>query len=148
MNALALAIGLTLALAVAPFGLGGYETNVLMMILFFVILAVGLNLVTGYCGQFSFATGVFYGLGAYTAAIMSRDLGTSIWVHLPAGALVAGLFGLLLGIPALRLKGTSWRSSPSRSRPSCISSYRSGRPSRAARSDSRCLTQDPCGCSA
>jgi branched-chain amino acid transport system permease protein len=92
-------------LAIAPLGLGGYETNVLMMILFFVILAVGLDLVTGYCGQFSFATGAFYGIGAYTAAIMSRDLGSSVWVHLPAGAVVAGLFGLLLGIPALRLQG-------------------------------------------
>lgn len=92
-------------LAVAPFGIGGYETNVLMMVLFFVILAVGLDLVTGYCGQFSFATGAFYGIGAYTAAIMTRDFNTTIWVHLPAGAIVAGLFGLLLGIPALRLKG-------------------------------------------
>jgi branched-chain amino acid transport system permease protein len=92
-------------LAIAPFGLGGYETNVLMVILFYVMLAVGLDLVAGYCGQFSFATGAFYGLGAYTTAIMSRDLHTPIWVNLPAGAAVAGLFGLLLGIPALRLKG-------------------------------------------
>jgi branched-chain amino acid transport system permease protein len=92
-------------LALAPFGLGGYETGVLMMILFYVILAVALDLVTGYCGQFSFATGAFYGIGAYTAAIMSRDLGTSIWLHLPAGAIVAGIFGLVLGIPALRLTG-------------------------------------------
>lgn len=95
----------TVALALAPFALGGYETNVLMMMLFFVILAVGLDLVAGYCGQFSFATGAFYGLGAYTAAILNRDLGSSIWLNLPAGAVVAGLFGLLLGIPALRLKG-------------------------------------------
>lgn len=105
MRSWLLALVAIVALAIAPFGLGGYETNVLMMILFFVILAVGLDLVSGYCGQFSFATGAFYGLGAYTAAIMSRDLGTSIWVHLPAGALVAGLFGLILGMPALRLKG-------------------------------------------
>jgi branched-chain amino acid transport system permease protein len=93
------------ALAIAPLGLGGYELSVLMTILFYVILTLGLDLVTGYCGQFSFATGAFYGIGAYTAAIMSRDLGTSIWWHLPAGAVVAGLFGLLLGIPALRLTG-------------------------------------------
>ena len=92
-------------LALAPLGIGGYEISVLMMILFYVILAVGLDLVTGYCGQFSFATGAFYGIGAYTAAIMNRDLGTSIWLHLPAGAIVAGSFGLLLGIPALRLTG-------------------------------------------
>ena len=92
-------------LALAPLVIGGYEISVLMMILFYVILAVGLDLVTGYCGQFSFATGAFYGIGAYTAAIMNRDLGTSIWLHLPAGAIVAGSFGLLLGIPALRLSG-------------------------------------------
>lgn len=92
-------------LAIAPLGLGGYETNVLMMVLFYVILAVGLDLVTGYAGQFSFATGAFYGLGAYTAAILTRDMNTSLWINLPAGAIVAGLFGLLLGIPALRLKG-------------------------------------------
>lgn len=105
MTAILSSIVASILLIAAPFALGGYETNVLMMVLFFVILAVGLDLVSGYCGQFSFATGAFYGLGAYTAAIMSRDLGTSIWVHLPAGAAVAGLFGLLLGVPALRLKG-------------------------------------------
>ena len=99
------AMAVVALLAVAPLGLGGYEISVLMMVLFYVILAVGLNLVTGYCGQFSFATGAFYGIGAYTAAIMSRDFGTSIWMHLPAGAIVAGLFGLLLGVPALRVTG-------------------------------------------
>jgi branched-chain amino acid transport system permease protein len=105
MKRLLSASGIIVLLAVAPFGLGGYETNVLMVILFYIMLAVGLDLVAGYCGQFSFATGAFYGLGAYTTAIMSRDLHTSVWVNLPAGAVVAGLFGLLLGIPALRLKG-------------------------------------------
>jgi branched-chain amino acid transport system permease protein len=105
MRNISLSLAVIVLLALLPFGVGGYEVNVAMVILFYVILAVGLDLVAGYCGQFSFATGAFYGLGAYTAAIMSRDLGTSIFVNLPAGAVVAGLFGLLLGIPALRLKG-------------------------------------------
>ncbi|MCZ0733812.1 branched-chain amino acid ABC transporter permease [Phreatobacter sp. AB_2022a] len=105
MRNLALALAAIVLLALAPFGLGGYEVNVLMIILFYVILAVGLDLVSGYCGQFSFAQGAFYGIGAYTTAIMSRDLGTSFWVNLPAGIAVAGLFGLILGVPALRLKG-------------------------------------------
>jgi branched-chain amino acid transport system permease protein len=99
------ALAVVALLAIAPLGLGGYEISVLMMILFYVVLALGLDLVTGYCGQFSFATGAFYGIGAYTAAIMNRDFGTSIWLHLPAGAIIAGSFGLLLGIPALRLTG-------------------------------------------
>lgn len=93
------------ALALAPFGLGGYEVNVLMVALLYILLATGLNLVAGYCGQFSFAQGAFYGIGAYTAAIMSRDFGTGFWINLPAGILVASIFGLALGVPALRLKG-------------------------------------------
>jgi branched-chain amino acid transport system permease protein len=76
-----------------------------MVVLFYILLSVGLDLVSGYCGQFSFATGAFYGIGAYTAAIMTRDLSTPFWINLPAGAVVSGVFGLLLGVPALRLKG-------------------------------------------
>lgn len=105
MKNLATLLALVGLLAAAPLVLGGYEVNVLMVALLYVILATGLNLVAGYCGQFSFAQGAFYGIGAYTTAIMSRDLGTSFWVNLPAGMAIAGTFGLLLGIPALRLKG-------------------------------------------
>ncbi len=101
----AVALIVLVALALAPLGLDGYALNVLMVILFYVLLSVGLDLVSGYCGQFSFATGAFYGLGAYTAAIMTRDLSTPFWLNIPAGAVVSGLFGLLLGVPALRLKG-------------------------------------------
>jgi branched-chain amino acid transport system permease protein len=100
-----IAVLVVIVLALAPLGLGGYALNVLMVILFYVLLSVGLDLLSGYCGQFSFATGAFYGIGAYTAAIMTRDLSTPFWINLPAGAVVSGVFGLLLGIPALRLKG-------------------------------------------
>jgi branched-chain amino acid transport system permease protein len=100
-----IAVRAVIVLTLAPLGLGGYALNVLMVILFYVLLSVGLDLVSGYCGQFSFATGAFYGIGAYTAAIMTRDLSTPFWINLPAGAIVSGVFGLLLGIPALRLKG-------------------------------------------
>ncbi|HLR12033.1 MAG TPA: branched-chain amino acid ABC transporter permease [Burkholderiaceae bacterium] len=93
------------AAAIIPFFVGGYEVGLLLTALFYVLLATGLNLVSGYAGQFSFAQAAFYGIGAYTAAIMSRDLGTSFWINLPAGIVITGMFGLLLGIPALRLKG-------------------------------------------
>lgn len=93
-------------LAAAPFLLqGSYIVSLLLLMLIYAILATGLNLVSGFCGQFSFAQGAFFGIGAYTAGIMSRDLHTGFWVHLPAGILLTGLCGLLLGIPALRLKG-------------------------------------------
>jgi len=93
-------------LALAPVLVSGsYFVSLLILVLVYVILATGLNLVSGYCGQFSFAQGAFFGIGAYTAGIMARDLHTGFWVHLPAGIIVTGLCGLLLGIPALRLKG-------------------------------------------
>jgi branched-chain amino acid transport system permease protein len=94
-----------LALALLPLVVGGYELTVVTVMIVFIMLAVGLDVVSGYCGQISFAQGAFYGLGAYTAAILSRDFGTSILVNLPMAAIVAGGFGLLLGIPALRLNG-------------------------------------------
>ncbi|MBO9352664.1 branched-chain amino acid ABC transporter permease [Bordetella petrii] len=97
---------LVLLLAAVPFLVqGSYIVSLLLLMLVYVILTTGLNLVTGFCGQFSFAQGAFFGIGAYTAGIMSRDLHTGFWVHLPAGMIITGLCGLLLGIPALRLKG-------------------------------------------
>ena len=94
------------ALAFVPLASSsGYLLHVLIVVFLYVILAVGLDLVMGYCGQYSFAQGAFYGIGAYTAAILHRDLGLDFWQTLPLGVLSAGAFGLLLGIPSLRLSG-------------------------------------------
>ncbi|MGE0713901.1 MAG: branched-chain amino acid ABC transporter permease [Alphaproteobacteria bacterium] len=106
MRAVPIAIVCLLLLAALPFAIaGGYVLHVMVVIFIFVILAVGLDLVMGYCGQYSFAQGAFYGVGAYTAAILHRDFGFGFWQTLPSGIVVAGVFGLLLGIPALRLTG-------------------------------------------
>ena len=94
--------GLALVPLASP---GGYLLHVLIVVFLYVILAAGLDLVMGYCGQYSFAQGAFYGIGAYTAAILHRDLGLDFWQTLPLGVLSAGAFGLLLGIPSLRLSG-------------------------------------------
>lgn len=82
-----------------------YVVHVMVVIFIFAILATGLDLVMGYCGQFSFGQAAFYGIGAYTSAMLARDLGAPFWATLPASALVAAAFGTLLGIPALRLAG-------------------------------------------
>jgi branched-chain amino acid transport system permease protein len=104
-KALAL-LAILVALVLLPFaGLGGYVLNVLVMVFIFAMLAVSLDLVMGWAGQFSFAHAAFFGIGAYTAAILQRDAGTGFWLNLPAGMVVAGLCGLLLGLPALRLRG-------------------------------------------
>jgi branched-chain amino acid transport system permease protein len=72
------------------------------------ISGLGLNLIYGYTGQFSLGHAAFYGIGAYTAALVTRSIGghnpAMLLVGLVAGALLAGLVALLIGLPILRLK--------------------------------------------
>lgn len=84
---------------------GSYFVHVMIVALVFAILAVGLDLVLGYCGQFSFGQGAFYGIGAYASALLALGLGWPFWVTLPAAAAVTAAFGALLGVPSLRLAG-------------------------------------------
>jgi len=70
-----------------------------------IILALGLNLITGVTGQLSMGHAGFMSLGAYTSAILSMHFGTPFFLAIIAGALLAALFGFLIGIPTLRLDG-------------------------------------------
>jgi len=67
--------------------------------------AVGLNMLTGFTGQVSLGHAFFLGVGAYTTAYLGTTKGLSIFIWLPASALLAGLLGLVIGPAALRLKG-------------------------------------------
>ncbi|MFH1116495.1 MAG: branched-chain amino acid ABC transporter permease [Pseudomonadota bacterium] len=67
--------------------------------------AMGLNILTGLTGQISLGHAAFVALGAYTSAILATKMGFPFWLTIPAGGLVAALFGILLGFPCLRLKG-------------------------------------------
>ncbi len=69
----------------------------------YIIATMGLNLTLGYAGQVSLGHAAFMGIGAYTVALMMRA-GHSFWLALPLGALIAFVMGLLLGLPALRVK--------------------------------------------
>ncbi|MEW6529871.1 MAG: branched-chain amino acid ABC transporter permease [Thermodesulfobacteriota bacterium] len=71
----------------------------------FVLLASSWNLLAGYAGQLNLGHAAFYGIGAYTSAILATKLGITPWLGLLAGGLMAALFGLMLGVPALRLSG-------------------------------------------
>ena len=86
-----------------------YYTKVLMLIGINIILTVSLNIATGYLGQLPLGHAGFMAVGAYTAAIfMTRsglDASVSFPIGLVLGALMAGVVGILIGIPALRLKG-------------------------------------------
>ena len=73
------------------------------------IALVGLGILTGYNGQISLGHGAFMGVGGYTMAILNVDHGVRDLWTIPIAGLVAGLAGLLVGIPALRLSGAGRR---------------------------------------
>lgn len=77
----------------------------LIIIAINIILAVSLNLVVGFTGQFSIGHAGFMALGAYASAIMTLNFNAPFIVSLLVGAVVAGIGGILIGIPTLRLKG-------------------------------------------
>jgi len=86
--------------AVAP---SEYVMSVAIGAAAFCILAVGLNLVYGYTGLLSLGQVAFWGIGAYVAALLVKDLGWPIWAAVAAGGIGAGLAGVLVGFSALRL---------------------------------------------
>ncbi len=81
-----------------------YLLHIAIISSFFIILAVSLNLIIGYCGQVSLGHAAFYGLGAYTSALVTIHWQFPFLLALLVAAIVAALFGLGLGIPTLRLK--------------------------------------------
>src|SRR5947209_6001488 len=73
--------------------------------LVYAIAILGLNLLTGFNGQFSLGHSAFYALGAYTAAILMDQYSVSYIWTLPAAGIVCFTAGFLFGLPALRLEG-------------------------------------------
>lgn len=82
-----------------------YILNVAVLCGIYIILTSGLNITNGYTGLFSFGHAAFYGIGAYTAGILATRYATPFWLTLPLGGIVAGLFGLAIALPTLRLRG-------------------------------------------
>ena len=80
--------------------------RVLILASIFAIFAASWDLLSGFTGQVNFGHALFFGVAAYTAAILNRNLGWAPWATVPLGALAAVLAGLLVGIPCLRLRGT------------------------------------------
>lgn len=84
---------------------GPAQTKLFSQAIYLAIAAMGLNLLTGYNGQVSIGHGAFFGFGAYTTAILMEDYGWSFGATVPAAALVAFVIGVIVGFPALRVKG-------------------------------------------
>src|SRR2546421_5351868 len=100
----AIAAGLALIMLL-PFVAKNFFIFQLTMALIYALAILGLNLLTGFNGQFSLGHSAFYAIGAYTAAIMMENLGISYVWTIPATAIVCFVFGFLFGLPALRLEG-------------------------------------------
>jgi branched-chain amino acid transport system permease protein len=83
----------------------GMVVHLLVLISIYGILAISLNLMVGMTGLFNLGLAAFYGIGAYTSAILSRNFGVPVWASLLAGVVVSALIGFLMGLPTLRLVG-------------------------------------------
>lgn len=92
-----------LLVLLAPQFLKNYGIYLLSYWLIFIIATMGLNLTIGYAGQKSLGHAAFFGIGAYTVAILMKA-GFSFWLGLPAAALICFVVGLILGFPALRVQ--------------------------------------------
>jgi len=82
-----------------------YATSIMTSAIIYMILGLGLNIIVGLGGLLNLGYAAFFGIGAYTFAILNQNFGVSFWFALPLGGIVSGLFGVLIGLPVLRLKG-------------------------------------------
>ena len=97
-------IALAVALPFLPFS-SRYLIDLGTTVLIYVMLGWGLNVVVGLAGLLDLGYVAFYAVGAYTFALLARDLGFTFWEALPFSGLVAAGFGVILGFPVLRLRG-------------------------------------------
>jgi branched-chain amino acid transport system permease protein len=98
--------GAALALTVPLWVLNPYALHVVIMAGIFAVLALSLNLLLGYTGQLSLGHAAFFGIGAYTSALLTLEpLHWPVWIGLAAGTLAAGGAGWAIGRLALKLRG-------------------------------------------
>jgi branched-chain amino acid transport system permease protein len=84
--------------------ISGYFITILITIVIYAILAHSLNIITGHAGQISLGHAAFFGIGAYTSAMLYTEAGLPFWIDVPLAGFAAGIVGALLGIPCLRVR--------------------------------------------
>lgn len=93
-------IGLSL-----PLFIGNYMLTIIITAMSAIIATLGLQILTGYCGQLSVGHAAFVAVGAYTSALLMGQSGMPFWISVPAAGIVTGLVGLVVGLTSIRLKG-------------------------------------------
>ena len=96
---------LVLFALVWPFFTGRAQVDIATLVLIYVMLGLGLNIVVGFAGLLDLGFVGFYAVGAYTYALLYHWAGWGFWQALPFAGLMSALFGFVLGFPVLRLRG-------------------------------------------
>ena len=102
---LPLYITVGVAIALFPLVSSMYSTSIMTTALIYVVLGLGLNIIIGLGGLLHLGYAAFFCVGAYTYALLYQYFNINFWIALPLGGVAALIFGLLLGIPVLRLRG-------------------------------------------
>ncbi|AEB57471.1 high-affinity branched-chain amino acid ABC transporter permease LivM [Ectopseudomonas mendocina] len=98
-------LAMVMVALVWPFFASRGAVDIATLILIYVMLGLGLNIVVGLAGLLDLGYVGFYAVGAYSYAILAHYFGLGFWICLPLAGMMAALFGFLLGFPVLRLRG-------------------------------------------
>nr|WP_137818902.1 high-affinity branched-chain amino acid ABC transporter permease LivM [Pseudomonas sp. 2FG] len=98
-------LGLIVVALIWPFFGSRGAVDIATLILIYVLLGLGLNIVVGLAGLLDLGYVGFYAVGAYSYALLSHYYGLGFWICLPIAGMMSALFGFLLGFPVLRLRG-------------------------------------------
>lgn len=97
---------LLLGLVVFPLAVDlPYPQHVMILIFLYAMMGLAWNIIGGYAGQVSLGDATYFGIGAYTTAVLLRDLNLSPWAGMALGALNAVVISLILGYPCFRVRG-------------------------------------------
>ncbi len=84
--------------------MNAYVITIATIITIYAIVVCGLNVIVGFAGQISLGHAAFFGIGAYSAALLATKGGLSFWAALPLVIAITAIIGLLLGLPSLRVR--------------------------------------------
>ncbi|PLX87466.1 MAG: branched-chain amino acid ABC transporter permease [Desulfuromonas sp.] len=100
------AMGVLLVLAlIFPLVFDTYQNTIMISALIYVVLGLGLNISVGLAGLLDLGYVAFFGVGAYSYALLNHHFDLGFWAILPVGGILSCLFGVVLGFPILRLRG-------------------------------------------
>ena len=105
VRVLAIFVGVVVLAAFLPLGVSGYILGLLTVAYYFGVFAMAWDLLFGFAGEVNFGPTFLIGVGAYTAGILDNLYQPPIWLCLVAGALAAVIGGVVLALPALRVRG-------------------------------------------